>query len=154
MIGRNTTGCAGAVMSNQIRRGSDTSDPGGLEERAGSSSKTTPPISTSSPGSNPRASSAAITPEPAQPLLDVGERLLVLEVVARDQPVDRRAGDAEPAVADALDLEAAPGRRAEDAELGHLVLAARPPPAPAGGRHAAQQLARELLEARRASRSR
>ena len=27
---------------------------------------------------------------PAQPVLDVGERLVVLQVVARDQPVDRR----------------------------------------------------------------
>src|ERR671911_1979141 len=30
-----------------------------------------------------------------EPVLDVRERLVVLEVVARDQPVDRIAGDAE-----------------------------------------------------------
>ena len=61
----------------------------------------------------------------AQAVLDVRERLLVLEVVAGDQPVDRLAGDAELARADALDLERAPGRRAEDAVLGDLVLARR-----------------------------
>ena len=36
---------------------------------------------------------------PLQPVLDVRQRLLVLEVVARDQAVDRVAGDAELAVA-------------------------------------------------------
>jgi hypothetical protein len=45
---------------------------------AGSSSKTTPPISTSSPGSNPSSCSAWITPEARQAVLDVGHRLLVL----------------------------------------------------------------------------
>ena len=57
----------------------------------GSSSKTTPPISTSSPGSKPCASSARDHAHAAQPVLDVRERLLVLEVVAREQALDRVA---------------------------------------------------------------
>src|SRR4051794_34728192 len=53
-------------------------------------------------------------------VLDVRQRLVVGEVVARDQPVDGVAGDAELALAGALDLERAAGRRAEHLELGHL----------------------------------
>ena len=87
----------------------------GANASPGSSSNTTPAISTSSPGSNPsRPRARAITPMRAQPVLDVGQRLLVLEVVAGDQALDRLAGHAELAVADALDLEAAarpPGRK-------------------------------------------
>src|SRR5918995_919540 len=56
----------------------------------------------------------------AQPMLDVRQPLVVLHVVAGDQPVDRRAGDAELALADPLDLERAPGRGPEQLELGHL----------------------------------
>src|SRR4051794_27204469 len=41
-----------------------------------------------------------------QPLLDVGERLVVVDVVAGEQPLDTRPGDAEHAVATALDAEA------------------------------------------------
>ena len=44
-----------------------------------------------------------------QPVLHVGQRLLVVEVVAGDEALDRLARDAEGPVADALDLEAAPG---------------------------------------------
>ncbi len=54
--------------------------------------------------------------------LDVRERLLVLEVVAGDQAFDLLAADAEGAVVEALDLEPAPGRRAEHAVLGERVL--------------------------------
>src|SRR4051794_3533946 len=45
---------------------------------------------------------------PAQPVLDVGERLVVLEVVTGDQAIDRLAGDPERAGADPLHLEAPP----------------------------------------------
>src|SRR4029079_11257480 len=58
-----------------------------------------------------------------QAVLDVRERLVVLEIVARDQAVDGVTGDAEPVGAGALDLERAAGSRAEDLELGDVVLA-------------------------------
>ena len=65
---------------------------------------------------------------PAQAVLDVRERLVVLEVVAGDQPVDRVAGDAELARRRrARPSNARPRGRAEDAVLGDLVLARRPP---------------------------
>ena len=54
-----------------------------------------PPISTSSPGSNPSLLERGDHAHAPQPVLDVRERLLVLEVVARDQPLDGVAGDAE-----------------------------------------------------------
>src|SRR5919198_4248434 len=70
-----------------------------------------------------------------QPVLDVRERLVVLEVMARDQAVDGGARDAVLAVAGALDLERAARGRAEDLELGDVVLPRvlghrlrRPPP--------------------------
>src|SRR4029079_11529292 len=59
----------------------------------------------------------------AQAVLDVRERLVVLEVVAGDQGVDGLAGHAERAVGGALDHERAAACRAEDLELGDLVLA-------------------------------
>src|SRR3954465_1051497 len=59
---------------------------------------------------------------PPQAVLDMRERLVVLEVVAGDQAVDRLAGHAELAVAGALDRERPPGGRAEHLEVGHLVL--------------------------------
>ena len=88
---------------------------------AGSSSKTTPPISTSSPGSKPSASSARDHAHPPQPVLDVGQRLLVLEVVAGDQALDR----ARPMTRNSPSptrstLERARRGRAEDAVLGDL----------------------------------
>src|SRR5688572_773647 len=52
---------------------------------------------------------------PPQPSLDVGERLVVVEVVAREQADDALAVDAEGAVAGALDAEAAARRGPEDA---------------------------------------
>ena len=89
MIGRNTTGCAGAVMSIQIRRGAEPSGrASGYSGAPGSELETTPPISTSSPGSKPALSSARITPEAVQAALDVRQRLLVLDVVAGDQALD------------------------------------------------------------------
>ena len=61
---------------------------------------------------------------PAQAALDVGQRLLVLEVVARDQALDGVAADAEVAVRPTRSTSnAAPRGRAEDPELGHVVLA-------------------------------
>ena len=85
---------------------------------------------------------------PLQAPLDVRLRLLVLHVVAGDEPVDGLAGDAELAAAEALDLEVAAGRGAEDGVLGHVVLAGAD-----GGverlarRHQPQQLALEVVEA-------
>ena len=61
----------------------------------GSSSNTTPAISTSSPASKPAASSARIDAHAVQAVLDVRERLLVVEVEARHQALDRHAADAE-----------------------------------------------------------
>ena len=75
------------------------------------------------------------------------ERLLVLHVVAGDQPVDRLAGDAELAVADALDLERA--RRPRGGTRGTRRRSSSPAASGATGsaaRHAPQQLARELVE--------
>ena len=81
--------------------------PAAMPTASGSSSNATPAISTSSPGSNPCASSAPITPMPAQPALEVGQRVLVVEVVAGHQPLDAAAADPEAALADPL----APGSR-------------------------------------------
>ena len=68
---------------------------GRRRERPGSSSNTTPAISTSSPGSKPALLELADHAHAAQRLLDVRQRLLVLEVVARDQALDPRPADAE-----------------------------------------------------------
>ena len=87
---------------------------------SGSSSNTMPAISTSSPGSKPSASSARDHADPAQPPLEVGERLLVVEVVAGEQPLDPRAVDREAAVAGPLDREARGAAGPEDAVLGEL----------------------------------
>ena len=57
----------------------------------GSSSNVTPPISISSPGSKPSRLERPQHADPAQPALEVGHRILVLDVVAREQPLDRRA---------------------------------------------------------------
>src|SRR5215218_9980282 len=59
---------------------------------------------------------------PVQAVLDVGERLVVLEVVAGEQALDGLAGDTEGARPDALDPPAPLGSRAERAVLGELVL--------------------------------
>src|SRR3954452_11705725 len=84
-----------------------------------------------------------------QPVLDVGQRLLVLEVVPGDQALDRLPRDAELAPAEALHLEGLARRRAEDLDLRHAVLARhlgiRGPGLLDG--HAPQQLAGELVEA-------
>src|SRR3954464_7963720 len=55
---------------------------------------------------------------PPQAPLDVDQRVLVVEVVPRDQAVDGVALDAEQLVVDARDLESAPRRGAEHAVLG------------------------------------
>src|SRR3954468_3368754 len=55
-----------------------------------------------------------------QAALDVDQRVLVVEVVARDQAVDGVALDAEQLRVDTRDLEAAPCRRPEHAVLGQL----------------------------------
>src|SRR5215217_5181614 len=83
---------------------------------------------------------------PTQTLLDMRERLLVLHVVAGDQPVDRLAGDPELALADALHVERSGRRRAEQLELGDVILAGALVRDRLGGRHAPQQLARERVE--------
>src|SRR4051794_32648186 len=54
----------------------------------------------------------------AQALLDVGERLVVVDVVASEEPLDPRARHPEDAVAAALDLEALVGRRPVKPVLG------------------------------------
>src|SRR6185503_20090825 len=82
----------------------------------------------------------------AQAVLDVRERLVVLEVVAGDQAVDGLAGHAECAVGGALDHERAAACRAEDLELGDLVLA-RVLGERLGDRYAVQELAAEVVEA-------
>ena len=58
---------------------------------------TTPPSSTSSPARRwkPASCSARITPIPFRPALEVSHRLLVVEVIARDEPIDPRPGHAE-----------------------------------------------------------
>src|SRR5689334_22610168 len=58
-----------------------------------------------------------------QPALDVQQGVLVVQVVAGDQPVDGLAGHAEQSVLDALDAEATACGRLEHAvlrELGHV----------------------------------
>ena len=70
--------------------------------------------------------SAAITPISRQPLLEVGERLLVGEVVALDQQLDAATEHPEAAVALALDRVAALAHRPVDAVLD---LELGPPPA-------------------------
>ena len=98
---------------------------------------------------SPRASSAAITPirrSRCSTCASASSFSRSWRAISRSTAV---AGDAELAGADALDRERPPGRRAEDAELGDLVLAGRDCLRHRlGGRHAAQQLARELVEAR------
>ena len=72
---------------------------------------------------------------PPQPVLDVRERLIVVEVVAGDQAVDRIARDAELAVAELLDRERPARRRTEDPEGRDLQIEASDPgmiAAPAG----------------------
>ena len=64
-----------------------------------------------------RARSAAITPISLRRLLEVGERFLVLEVVALEEQLDAAAEDAEAAVGLALDRVAALAGRAVDAVL-------------------------------------
>src|SRR4051794_29803707 len=78
-------------------------------------------------------------------VLDVRERLVVREVVACDQAVDGVAGDAEPVRPGALDLERTAGGRAEDLELGDVVLARVLGPRVGDG-DATQQLAPQLVE--------
>ena len=85
------------------------------------------------------------------------QRVLVVEIVTRDQPVHRLALDAEEPVVDAVDLEAAARSRFEHSMLGQFrhVLGAHA--AEGGGsvlrrrgranRHAPQQLGRQLVEA-------
>ena len=121
MIGRKTTGCAGAVMSIQIRRGAEPS--GRYSGAPGSSSNTTPAISTSSPGSKPALSSAAITPSRCRrrsTCASASSFSRSWRAIRRSttSPVTRNSPGAEP-----LDLELARGRRAEDAVLGEVVLA-------------------------------
>ena len=84
----------------------------------GCSSNSCSPTRTSSPGSKPAVRRAAITPISLQALLEVGERLLVLEVVALEEQLDAAAEDAEGAVVLALDPVAALAGRAVDAVLG------------------------------------
>ena len=91
----------------------------------GSSSNTIPPSSTSSPGSNPRASSAAITPirrSRCSTCASASSDSMSWRAIRRSTaaPVTRNSP-----VADPLDLERARGRGPEDLELRHLVLARR-----------------------------
>src|SRR4051794_41273625 len=118
MIGRKTTGCAGAVMSIQIRRVVEASGrTGALQRRPGveleHDARDLDVVAGGEPGSLERADDA----EAVQAALDVRERLLVLEVVAGDQAVDDVARDAELARPQPLDVELARGRRAGDAGL-------------------------------------
>ena len=112
----------------------------------------TPAISTSSPGSKPCASSALMIAHPAQAALDVRERLVVVEVVAHEQPLDAVALDAEDAVVDALDAGSRgspPGRKTRCSTAGHVLERdERRRRHGAAQRHAAQQLERELVGAR------
>ena len=97
--------------------------------------------------------------EPAQTALEVRERVLVVEVVARDQPLDASPLDDEAALVVLRDAEAAARRRAEDAVLGQLVRAVRLAADRVVGvttalvrrrrsaRDPAQQLGRQLVEA-------
>src|SRR4051794_37553579 len=59
--------------------------------------------------------------EPPQAALEHGQRLLVVEVVARHEPLGGRAGDPEAPLPRRLDPEAAVGAGAEDAVLGQVV---------------------------------
>ena len=75
------------------------------------------------PGRKPARSSASITPIVAQAGLDVGQRLLVAEVVAGEQPLDAppaRRGSAPGPRASTSKLR--PARRAEDHVLGRAGL--------------------------------
>ena len=112
-----------------------------------------PPISTSSPGSKPSRSSAAITPRRVQAPLDVRLGLLVLEVEARDQALDGVAGDAEVALAGC----ARPRSRGRRAAGRPRYSATSSSPAGLGrvaglGRHRRKQHPPQLVEALRASR--
>ena len=89
-------------------------------QTSGSRSNSIPAIRTSSPASNPSASSAREHADPAQPPLQVGERLLVVEVIAREQPLDPRPVDREAALVDARDRVGARRGRPEHPVLGQL----------------------------------
>ena len=96
-------------------------------------------------GLEARAFERADHAHPPQPRLDQRLRLLVLEVPAGDQPLDRLAVDQPGAVGPARDVERLRLGRAEDRELGDLVL----PGALGlrrGHRHALQQLVAQLVQ--------
>ena len=85
---------AGAYLGRCRRLGSSA---------AGSSSKATPPISISSPGSKPSCLQRPDHADPPQPPLEVGHRVLVVDVVARQQPLDAAPAHGEGARSEALD---------------------------------------------------
>src|SRR5437763_6380950 len=88
---------------------------------------------------------------PLQPPLQMSEGVLVVQVVASDQPLDPGAADAKAPVGHALDGERARRGRPVDAMLGELARCwqfVRPGlPVSRFDRDAAEHLARQLLEA-------
>src|SRR5437764_2594400 len=60
-------------------------------------------------------------PDPPQPALEVCEGLLVVQVIACEQPLDPRAADPEAAAPAPLDTDCPVGSRTEDAMLGQVL---------------------------------
>src|SRR3954463_14977773 len=119
-----TRGWGGVVSGGETPRGSV--DPGS-ERRAGVELEDDPRDLDVVAGLESLLLERGDHSHPPQPVLDVGERLVVLEVMAGDQALDGVAGDAELARTGPLDLERAARGRAEDLELGHLALALHVP---------------------------
>ena len=114
--------------------------------RTGRARRPSPPSSTSSPGAKPSASSAAITPmrrsrcstSASASSFSMSWRAIrrsTASPVTRNSPSPTRST-----------VERAPRGRAEDLELGDLVLPGGLQRHRLGGRHAPQQLARELVQ--------
>src|SRR5215211_6190784 len=110
MIGRKTTGWAGAVMSIQIRRGAE---PSGRDGRGRSVLQRSPRIQLEHDAGDldvvtrdeARRLERADDAQAVQAALDVRERLLVRHVVAGDEALDDVTRHAELARAEALDVE-------------------------------------------------
>ena len=135
------------VLGDDARTELDDVAGHGRRRLSGSSSNTTPPISTSSPGSKPAASSARTTPMRCRRCSMWASASSLSTSKRAMQALDRSAADAEGALPHRLDAPAAVGSRTEDAVLGELLL---------GGElrrrlrrldgHTAQQLVGELVE--------